>query len=538
MKTRLLIVPILSLTALIDCPAAAPEDLLRFTNSDQLHGSFGGITKGPSVSWKRADVEETVDFKTSSVRHVVLRGGRPAKSLESLSHIGLVNGDRIPGTVTAIDEETVTLDTVHSGVLRIPRKQVSIIAPNPLGGRVYYYGPFAPDDWKMIHPSFPDGFPPPAADKDAGKDQKAGENGKQEKDAANPSGDLPGVWEFSGSAWYWQNKRGGTALIRESGLPERSVLRFDIAWKNRLGVAIAFNADFAKPKAAPEAEEDEDDPAAQKKRAAAFGPFNVNDPGNFPRIFGNAQVLQIYSNYMMLFRTSLDKDGNPLIHRALINNNNLRLGEATRATIELRGNRATGEVTLFINDEFVTQWNEGDFVAPNGQAADDGEKFTSGTGFGFLSQADDAPLRISDVVVTEWNGMPDSARSLMVDDRDIILMSSGTDRYSGRIGVINDQGRLLFEGKHGSFQFPLEDVAEIRFARKDLAAPPDESAETVRVRFSPVGSVSGRPATGGGANLIHLVHPIIGELDLSTESAVMLEFNPSNNLIDDWDANF
>lgn len=534
MKTRLLIVPFLSLTALSDCPAAAPEDLLRFTNSDQLHGSFGGITEGPSVSWKRADVGETVDFKTSNVRHVVLRGGRPAKSLESLSHVGLVNGDRIPGTVTAIDAETVTLDTVHSGVLRIPRKQVSIIAPNPLGGRVYYYGPFAPDDWKMIHPSFPDGFPPPAT---GGEDDKDGD-GNADKDAAKSSDDLPGLWEFSGSAWYWQNKRGGTALIRESGLPERSVLRFDIAWKNRLGVAIAFNADFAKAKAEPEAEEDQDDQAVQKKRALAAGQFNVNDPGNFPRIFGNAQVLQIYSNYMMLFRTSIDKEGKPLIHRAQINNNNLRLGEANRATIELRGNRATGEVTLFINDEFVTQWNERDFVAINGQAPDDGAKFTSGSGFGFVSQADDAPLRISDVVVTEWNGMPDSARSLMVDDRDIILMSSGTDRYSGRIGVINDQGRLLFEGKHGNFQFPLEDIAEIRFARHGLADPPEESAETVRVRFSPVGSISGRPATGGGAKLVHLIHPIIGGLDLSIESAVMLEFNPSNNLIDDWDANF
>lgn len=525
------------MAAMSDCPAAAPEDLLRFTNSDQLHGSFGGITEGPSVSWKRADVEETVDFKTSNVRHVVLRGGRPAKSLESLSHVGLVNGDRIPGTVTAIDAETVTLDTVHSGVLRIPRKQVSIIAPNPLGGRVYYYGPFSPDDWKMVNPSFPDGFPPPAAAGDEEKNEDG--DGKAEKDAAQPSGDLPGVWEFSGSAWYWQNKRGGTALIRESGLPERFVLRFDIAWKNRLGTAIAINADFAKPEPEPEADGDDKEQEGNVKRpAAGFGQFNVNDPGNFPRIFGNAQVLQIYSNYMMLFRTSFDKDGNPVIHRAQINNNNLRLGEANRATIELRGNRTTGEVTLFINDEFVTQWNEGDFVGPNGQPPEDDAKFTSGAGFGFLSQADDAPLRISDVVVTEWNGMPDSARSLMVDDRDIILMSSGTDRYSGRIGVINEQGRLLFEGKHGNFQFPLEDIAEIRFARKDLAAPPDESAETVRVRFSPVGSISGRPATGGGATLIHLTHPIIGELNLSTESAVMLEFNPSNNLIDDWDANF
>jgi hypothetical protein len=537
------VLPLFFLTVIGAATAAPAEDLLRFTNGDQLHGSFGGISEGPSVSWKRADLDDAIDFKTSKVRHVVMRGGRPLKSLESLSHVGLVNGDRIPGTVSSIDDEFIILQTGHSGELRIPRKQVSMIAPNPLGGRVYYHGPFASEDWKMAHPAFPDGFPP-AADKpeqnppEDGAEEPAG--GDEEKDDGETA-ELPGLWEFSGAAWYWQHKRGGTALVRESGMPERSVLRFDLAWKNRLSIAIAFNADFAKPDPVEEEDEEEgEDEGKKKNRARVIDRIlnnNPNDSSNLPRIFGNSYVLQIYTNYLMLFRTSFKEDGAPSVQRVHLNNSNLKLADTNRASIELRSNRATGGITLFINGEFVSQWSDADFAGRGGDGDEDAA-WTPGSGFGFLAQGEDMPVRISDIVVSEWNGMPDSARSMQVDDRDVILMANGTDRYAGSVGTLDEDGRMGFEGKHGSFQFPLEDIAEVRFARDSLAPAIEESAGKLLVRFSPIGSISGRPVPGNGGPLLQLLHPVIGEINLSTDSAVMLEFNSSNHLIDDWDANF
>ena len=62
-------------------------------------------------------------------------------------------------------------------------------------------------------------------------------------------------------------------------------------------------------------------------------------------------------------------------------------------------------------------------------------------------------MSISDVVVSEWNGMPDSARSLQVDDQDIVLMANGTDRFSGKVGGLDD-GKIALDGKYGRFQFP------------------------------------------------------------------------------------
>ncbi|RYI03415.1 MAG: hypothetical protein EON48_15865, partial [Acetobacteraceae bacterium] len=200
--------------------AAAPSsDLLRFTNGDQLHGQFQGIGKGPVAVWQREDVVAPVEFQPSALRHIVLRGGKPARQLGSLSHVELVNGDRIPGTISGMDKETVLLETAYAGTLRIPRDHVTMLAPSPLGGRLHYHGPFDEAEWKMTSATFPEGLPP----------QPPGEDAKEEDQETDS-----GRWVFSGSAWYWPGKGSGTALIREDAMPDRAILRFDLAWKSRI----------------------------------------------------------------------------------------------------------------------------------------------------------------------------------------------------------------------------------------------------------------------------------------------------------------
>jgi hypothetical protein len=498
-------------------PAEPAQDLLRFTNGDQLRGRFIGLKEGPQVTWQNEDLAAPADFKTDRIRQIVLRGGRPLKPLATLSHLGLVNGDRFPGTVTALDADTLTLETPYAGTLHIPRDQVSLLAANPLGGRIFYQGPFAGDEWRMAHPSFPDGLK-------AAQDEEEEDEEDADKDAADP----PDEWVFTGAAWYWQNKRAGTALIRDSGMPERSVLRFEVAWKSRLNLAIAFHADFARPKA-----EDKDLARQQARRA-----LNPMDATGMTRLFGNSYVLQLYSNYLTLYRATVDEDGKPAFEREHRNTSTLRLGDSGQARIELRSNRRSGEISLFVNDEFVTQWNGMDLEGGDPDADDAKAPFPGkGTGFGFMVQSDDSPTRISDIVVTEWNGMPDSARSLQVEDKDIVLMTNGTDRYAGRVGALDADGRILFEGRHGRFQFPLEDVAEIRFARNNLAVPADPPQHNLIVRFGPIGSVSG-VGIAGNADSLELLSPIAGRLKVATESTTLIEFNSTNLIIDDWNTDF
>ena len=497
----------IALALTLGAAGAAEEsrhDLLRFTNGDQLHGSYLGVKPGPVVSWVREDVGGPVEFQTTRLRHIVLHGGRPQNPLPYLSHVSLANGDRIPGTITSLADEVLTIDSPCAGLLRIPRRQITMISPNPLGGRVFYHGPFHTDDWFNVDTEHPEGLhdPEPAADKEE-------ENGKP-----------PAVWEFSGASWYWQDDGGGTALIRREGMPERAMLRFQLAWKSRMALAIAFHADFKRPKP----ENGEDGKSAPPR-------FSAGDSSALPWLFGNAYVLQLNSNYLMLTRSTVDAEGKPSIDRIRSNINQLRLGDSGKALVELRASRTSGHISLFVDDEFVVQWSEGGDELPGA-----GEYAGTGNGFGFLVQMDNSPVRISDILTTEWNGMPDSARSMQLDDQDIALMANGTDRFAGRVTAIAD-GSVDFETKHGNFRLPLDEVAEVRLASASVAEPSEEAADAILVRYSPVGSISGIPS-GGDDKSLRLTHPVAGEIDLSLDSAVMLEFHATNRIIDDWDADF
>jgi hypothetical protein len=488
--------------------AGGHDDLLRFTNGDQMHGAFQGISPGPTALWQRDDLSEPVGFKTERIRHIVLRGGRPRLPAGPLCHATLVNGDRLPGTVAGLDAATLMLDTTYAGQLRIPRAQVAMLAIQPLGGRMCYHGPFAAEEWEMK-----DGAPAAGIETN--------------------SGETPGRWAFSGAAWHWSGGQPGIALVRKDALPEKSVLRFDLAWKNRLCFTMAFHADFATGK--PPGENDKD--ADQKAKALGFA-HSITDASGLPRLFGNSHVLQIYSNYLMLLRTKVDDEGNTSFERLQHHGNQLRLGESGRARIELRSDRRSGAIALFVDDEFTAQWGA--------QATDeealtddtpDARALPAGAGLGFLIQAADAPVRISDIMIAEWNGMPDSARSMQLDAQDVVLMNNGTDRYAGRVDALDAEGRILFEGRHGRFQLPVAEVAEIRFARERLAPAAEAPAGQVTVRMAPIGRISGSPLAGTATEL-SLLSPLLGDLKLDLAPAVMIEFNSSNQPIDDWDADF
>jgi len=117
-------------------------------------------------------------------------------------------------------------------------------------------------------------------------------------------------------------------------------------------------------------------------------------------------------------------------------------------------------------------------------------------------------------------------------------MADGVDRYAGKVGSMDASGKLTLEANHGTFAFPLNDVAEIRFAKNRLLRKADEATSgSMVLRFSPIGSISGRPQSGDRGK-IEMRHPLLGLLGLSLESAVMLDFDSSRHVVDDWDDEF
>ena len=301
--------------------AESKPDFLRFENGDQISGRFAGITADGAILMESADLKQPAEFRTDSVRHLVLRGGEQQAAEDSLSYLGLTNGDRIPGRITDIDDTHITIDSKFAGTLRVPKSHVTLAATNPLGGRVHYFGPFSPDGWNILRAK-------PAE--------------KQSEDA--PKTD---PWEFSAGAWFWSGKREPTpstsdmaALARADGMSDRSILRFRLDWKERLGVSIAFHADFTTGPAGDNANNN-DEPRRVIDR-------ETGSPT--PAIFGNCYVLQIYSSHMMLYRSVWNPDAGPRFDRIQINSSYMRLNEDRSAVIEIRSNRTTGHISLFIND--------------------------------------------------------------------------------------------------------------------------------------------------------------------------------------------
>ena len=380
--------------------------------------------------------------------------------------------------------------------MEIPCEQVGLLAPAPLGGRVLYNGPFSADEWDMVNTQPP-------------------EIQTEETDKVESK---PPLWDFSGSAWYWQNQNIGTSLVRKVGVPDRAIIKFDLAWKNRFSMAVGFHSDFTQPKV------EEGD---EEKR----GNIHAGQPNSLPMIFGKSYVLLLNSNYVMLYRTTFDEEGRPRSEQVRSNSTSIRLGESGNASVELRCNRLSGEIALFIDGEFVSQWSE------LSNEADLAEGYAGlGDGMGFIVQSEDCAVRLSEMMIAEWNGMPDAARSMQIDELDIVLLSNGTDRLAGKVTGIQD-GLLTLESRYGDFEFPMTDVAEVRFAKSQLVEAPEKTEDSLTVRLHPLGRISGKPLEGDDKT-IRLLNSATGEINLNLDSAVMLEFESSGSFLDDWDVDF
>jgi len=480
---------IVGIAAIVPVASSRADDLLRFDNGDQLHGTYQGINDDSRIIWQREDIGEPVQFAFNQLRHIVLRNGQPQKAPESLSLVELVTGDRIPGTITSLDASFVRMNTAHSGPLEIPRNMVTMMAPQPFGGRIHYYGPFSDEGWEEC-PSIPP--------------QKGGTPPQEETNS----------WQQIGAAWY-SSGQNRAALIRKSCLPTSCVLRFDLAWKQPLQMSICLNASFAEAKPAEEKEKPDAQPGRTKNIRKELLPF------------GNSQVVQVQANYLTIYQTRLNEEGEIDLMRSRISNSRLEL-EESRAHFEFRIDRQSGHTMMFVNDAFIAEWDAYEQV----------DAHTLGAGLGFLPMNTKGAVRISNILISEWNRLPDSARSLQADDQDVLLLTNGLDRASGRATTITGDGQLLFQSKYGNASVPLSEIAELHFARDQHApAPPLTGDGALALHFGPMGVLHGE-ARPSSPDALNLLHPVIGNMAVSIDSAIMLEFDPNHPCLSEWDANF
>ena len=476
------------------------DDLLRFSNGDQLHGHFAGLGADGRIAWQRPDLSTEPAFDPAKVRQVVLRGGRPARGIDAPAAVRVVGGDRLPCSITGLDERALVIDTPYAGRLTIPRNRVDTLSPQPFGGAVRYSGPFTPDGWRIVEP--PAASQPPAA-------------ALESKDAAPEKTPPPPPWVFSRTAWYSGGEQTAHPLVLDQAMGDSAVLRFHAAWRDtgQVGLSVAFHADFAEPPPQPE----DNDAKANRVR-------HINGPLALPWQFGNCYVLTINPHYSMIYRCGFDEQGKPFTFRMDNAPNSSQQPLAGEAEIEIRSDRLQQRILLFINGEFRMQWDE----SQNPWAG-------KGAGIGFLAD-NGGRFRISELLVTDWNGMPDSARSMETPDRDVVLLANGTDRFSGRVLAIAD-AQVTVEGSYATMHIPLARVAEIHFARNHLAQLPESTPQQWIAHLHPLGRIAGKPLRSDPDRLV-LDSPHLGEVAIQLDFASLLELQTATSFVDDWDTPF
>ncbi|MCP5536722.1 MAG: hypothetical protein H7A51_10910 [Akkermansiaceae bacterium] len=480
-------------------PAASPaagnatrHDLLRFTNGDTLHGSFLGFGKDHTMLWKNPEATGPIEFSTKKTHRIILNGGQGHQKVAQNSTITLINGDVIPGVISSADDKTVKLTTNHLGVLNIPRDTVSQITPSPYGGKLVYYGPLSTDGWKIVNP------PEPKND----DEDKSGEQKKGEEQAGNNKEETD--WKHIATAWYAGSNK-YSHLVRENALPDKCRLAFKLAWRGALYCNVALHADFAPP--AYEGKED-----ARNNMAATVG---------------HAYVVSISTHSATLYSCTFDEKGKPNNTRIDDAHVSLNLSGQEEAQFEFRIDRANRQLLMYLDGLFKIKWNLGDKYEGLGKAL----------AFRNLRYSN-AELRVSDIVISNWNGLKDSAQSMRTPDRDVILLANGVDRFSGTFNHLKD-GRISFLGSYNNqLTIPANEVQEVHFASSRYRKIPDQDNDkSVYFYVPPYGRISGVPSRGENGNT-KLLSDLLGEVNLNTNYVNIIDFSHQNSLLDIWDDNF
>lgn len=516
---------LLALLALSTCAIAAPDDILRFTNGDQLHGQYLGIDEGNSILWTRADLQAPLSLKSENIRHIILRGATPQTAANSFSYVTLQNGDQIPGEVVSSDDKDIVIRSSIVGEITLPTESVSSISPNPFGGKLKYAGPFSTDGWEVLKPEDRE---PKNVGRGAviGRAAPAPDQKPEEKKPANEKEEQS--WQHSGSAWY--HLKGMHVLARKDCLGDSTLVRFRMGWRERLSVNIALHADFSPPPEPKKKGEGEEVNNGVRQQRVMF--FN-GMPSNHSSSFGNALVLSIYQSYFSLTRCGFDSNGQLINQRMLQSQSGVQLPESGEATIEIRTNREKGLLILFINGQYAAQWEDLENLKGNPEPKEDGS-VDPPLGSGFAIQCNN-PLRFSDMILSEWSGIKDSAYSLSHEKRDIVLLSNGTDRYSGEITQIKDQKAYL-KNTYSSLEIPLDEVAEIVFAKTGKTETKEPQEGTVTARFYPNGKISGIPMTSK-ADTLKVKHSVAKDLTIHLSNAISLEFSDENPFLETMEQN-
>ncbi len=508
------------------------DDLVLFSNGDLMHGTFSGIDQG--LLWQRTDIDRPIKFAISSLKQIVFNSTRRLPLDQDTSFITLSSGDRIPGKIVTLDEKNLTLKSPVIGLLEIPRTLIQSISPNPFGGKLYFLGPYHSDGWLTLEPI-----------------KEAPESSQEKAADKTPDKELASSWIHSGTAFYSQGTH--PLILADAQLPDTGRLSFTIAWKGRLSFALSLHSDLtrvlpAKPQEDDKnLEENEGDPGnalppapltrenildLRKGKTFQSIPWIKPQKKSHSDLFGTGYTLSLQSGYPTLTRNYFSETGTPRQTPLNTTRSNTSLGESGEALIELRFNREKSLIMLYINGVYSNQWH--DLSGYLGQ----------GSALGFINRSPTSKIRISELIVSSWDGATDSARSMEHPERDIIHLSNGTDRYSGTLASIRE-GQAHIKTDYSELHIPLSELSLINFNKASLLdLETDENLrrfrlphDAITVAYQPFGLLKLSPLSATTTTLTGR-SPFLGEITIDLSSAIHLNFSDDSPDLSSWFEDF
>ena len=478
-----------------ESPDPARADMLRFTNDDTLHGQFISFNADGNLVWKNPESLETIPFSTKNLHRIVLNHGQAHQSLQYQSAIHLINGDVIPGKIISANESSVTISTEHLETITITRDNITKISTSPFGGKLFYFGPLNAQGWKTIKAVNPKEKKEPSTNTDNKNTAKPTQ--KEEK----PKTD----WKYTSNAWYSGTDK-FRYLIKENALPDQCRLSFKLEWRGSLYTTVILHADFAPP----EYTGDENNRLA-----------NSSAPGH-------AYLLNISPHSATLTSLTYDKKtGKPQLNQFTDSRVSLALTNKDETKIEIRIDRIKKAILFYSDGHFRGKWALGETYDGKG----------NDLAFYRPPHYNNSKIKISNIAISAWNGMKDSAQSMSHTKRDIILLNNGVDRFSGTFKNIHD-GKVRFTGSYNNpMTIPLDEVEEIYLATSKQTTPPETAKDAVYFFVYPYGRITGIPSASTDGKTI-LTTSLLQDIPLDTRFINIIDFSQKNSLLDLWDDNF
>ena len=453
----------------------ADDDLINFQNDDTLHGKFIGFTTSGKIIWKNISAENNIAFDTKDLRKVVMNKGEITTPFTHTSYVTLKNLDTIPGKVISLKDDELTLSSDFAGNIKIPKDQILNININPLGNKIIYRGPFSEDEqWELKYP--------------ANRKTNSLTEEEQEK--------IP--WKIKSFSLH--HKGEASSILKKTEFPDQFRITFNSYSSQSYYPTLTVMADLIVP------EFDKENEILNKNRNRYR-----TSVANY---LGSSLVIRLHPSSPSLTEHGFKEDGTLLQS----NISNMVRGISTRniepkTFYDLRVDKKTGIILLYANKRNVGQWQTNSFT----------EKLKE-TYFGYNMQYNSANAKsvISDIVVTKWNGIQDSAISLENESRDIVMLNNGTDRYSGKLTAINES-TIDLKTAYAELEIPHDQISSINISRKKSEDAELRQKTDVAIRFYGTGKITGQLSKAED-NFIFLNSKILGKIKIEAEFINSIEF--------------